>query len=79
MWEKPCLNSNEFENDQKSSIKYDRCSVWIHWGCSGIAKEADASKDFVCLLCQYIAQLQINSVNYYQIITYRNPQTQFYE
>ena len=51
MCEKPCLNSNEFETDKENSIQCDRCSVWIHWGCSGIPKETDASEDF-CLLCQ---------------------------
>ena len=52
MCEKPCLNSNEFETDEENSIQCERCSVWIHWGCSGITKEIDASEDFVCLLCQ---------------------------
>ena len=52
MCEKPCLNSNEFETDEENSKQCDRCSVWIHWGCSGITKETDVSKDFVCLLCQ---------------------------
>ena len=59
MCDNPRLNSKEFESEEENSTQCDKCNIWVHWGCSGVTKETDVSKNFVSLLCKQVIELKI--------------------
>ncbi|CAH3155481.1 unnamed protein product, partial [Pocillopora meandrina] len=34
---KPCLEPEEFDDEEENSVQCQSCSLWCHWACTGSA------------------------------------------
>ena len=50
---KPCLEPEEFDNEEENSIQCEACLLWCHWGCTGSVVTPDSG--FLCQSCSLLA------------------------
>lgn len=50
---KPCLEPEEFDDEEENSVQCQSCSLWCHWACTGSAVNLHAG--FVFQSCSMLA------------------------